>query len=143
MSSNAKIWLERFNKNRIAVDITLFIVFLAMGLYILSWLIPINSLMQAILNTLTTLGILLFAFSWLKLAEIASSLMKLQIEKFVELEKTPEEKAAPIIVAKKSISVATPTATTFTNKVIKTTKGILESETNFVQKRTRVKKKEG
>lgn len=142
---NAKVWLQRFNKIRILVDIVLFLTFFAIGIVGLNFFLPMSIIVDKMINTVTTVGILIWAFSWLKLAEYASGLMKLEIEKVVESQKTEEERAAPIIINKKSISVANiPDVPTLSNKVIKTTKVILDSNTNFVQKRSKVKtKKEG
>lgn len=145
MNMNAKVWLQRFNKIRILVDIVLFLTFFAIGIVGLNFFLPMSIIVDKMINTVTTVGILIWAFCWLKLAEYASGLMKLEIEKVVESQKTEEERAAPIIINKKSISVANiPDVPTLSNKVIKTTKVILDSNTNFVQKRTKVKtKKEG
>lgn len=141
---NAKLWLERFNKTRILFDIVVFLMFFGFGVFALSLFLPTSILFDKIINTIVTVGILIFAFCWLKLAEYANDLIKIELEKTVESQKTEEEKAAPIIVNKKSISAATPVSSTLSSKVLKTTGVLLDSNTKFVQKRSRVKtKKEG
>lgn len=139
--SDARITLERFNKISAIFDILLVLLFLTVGFFGLTLVLPGNVVVNMAVQAVATLVSFVFAFGSLKLAEHLTNLVRLKLEDAVEAEKTEEEKAEPIAVVKKSVSAQPPVAPTLSNKVIKTTRVVLKNTSApAVIKRGRPKK---
>jgi len=128
MDSDARSTLELFNRISVVVDILLVMLFLTAGLFGLTLLIPVSYVINLVLQSVATLVFLLFGVASLKGAEHITNLIRANLVQAVEDQKTDEEKAAPVVVSKKSIIAAEPSpAPTLTNRVLKTTKVVLKS----------------
>jgi hypothetical protein len=128
MDSDARSTLELFNRISVVVDILLVMLFLTAGLFGLTLLMPVSYVINLVLQSVATLVFLLFGFASLKGAEHITNLIRANLVQAVEDQKTDEEKAAPVVVSKKSIIAAQPSpAPTLTNRVLKTTKVVLKS----------------
>ena len=149
MDSDARRTLELFNRISVIIDILLVMLFLTAGLFGLTLLMPVTLVINIALQSVATLVFLLFGFASLKGAEHITNLIRANLVQAVEDEKTDEEKAAPAVVLKKSIiSAETVSAPTLSNKVLKTTKAVLKSNSGSksavaaVVKRGRPKKED-
>ena len=138
--ADARITLERFNKVSAVFDILLVLLFLTLGFFGLTFVLPGNIVVNMVVQAVATLVFFVFAVGSLKLAEHLTSLVRLKLEDAVEAEKTEEEKAMPVPVAKKSVSAQAPAPPTLSNTVIKTTKVVLKNPATTVAKRGRPKK---
>ena len=141
--SDARITLERYNKISAVFDILLVLLFLTVGFFGLTLILPGNVVINMAVQAVATLVSFVFAFGSLKLAEYLTALVRLKLEEAVEAEKTDEERAAPVPVAKKSVSAQSPSPPTLSNTVIKTTKVVLKTpaaSAAAVSKRGRPKK---
>jgi hypothetical protein len=128
MDSDARSTLELFNRISVVVDVLLVMLFLTAGLFGLTLLMPVSYVINLVLQSVATLVFLLFGVASLKGAEHITNLIRANLVQAVEDQKTDEEKAAPVVVSKKSIIAAEPSpAPTLTNRVLKTTKVVLKS----------------
>jgi len=128
MDSDVRSILELFNRISVVVDILLVMLFLTAGLFGLTLLMPVSYVINLVLQSVATLVFLLFGFASLMGAEHITNLIRANLVQAVEDQKTDEEKAAPVVVSKKSIIAAEPSpAPTLTNRVLKTTKVVLKS----------------
>jgi len=128
MDSDARRTLELFNRISAIIDILLVMLFLTTGLFGLTLLMPVTVVINIVLQSVATLVFLLFGVASLKGAEYITNLIRAKLVQVVEDEKTDEEKAVPAVVSKKSIiSAENVSAPTLSNKVLKTTKVVLKS----------------
>lgn len=140
---DARRTLELFNRISVVLDVLLVVLFLITGLFGLTLLIPTSIVINLCLQSVATMVLLLFGVVCLKGAERITGAIRESIEQAVEDQKTDEEKAAPVIVSKKSISATPPpvSAPTLTNTVLKTTKVVLKPAKSSPQPATSVAKR--
>jgi hypothetical protein len=124
--SDAKQTLERFNKVSVVFDVLLVILFFTLGFFGLTLIVPADVVVGMTVQASATFAFFVFAFGSLKLSEHLTNLLRLKLEEAVEEQKTEEERAAPVVVSKKSVSAEAPVAPTLTNKVIRTTRVVLK-----------------
>lgn len=125
--SDAKVVLERFNKVSFVVDVLLVILFFTLGFFGLTLIVPADQVMAMVVQSAVTLVGFVYAIASLKAAEYLTGLLRVKLEEAVENAKTDEERAAPVAVVKKSVSVAAPETQSLSNRVIKTTKVVMKA----------------
>lgn len=120
---DAKQTLERFNKASVVLDALLVGLFFTLGFFGLSLVVPVDILFNIVVQAGATFAVFAIAVGFLRVSEHLTSLLRLKLEEAVEAEKTDEERAAPVVISKKSVGAETPT---LANKVLKTTKVVLK-----------------
>lgn len=117
---DAKQTLELFMKLRFVFDALLVVLFLTTGFFGLTLVIPFDIVLNTAIQSLFTIGSLVFGVGCIRLADNLTDRLKIQLEQAVEDEKSDEERAAPVIVNKKSVGPAP-------SNILKTTRVVLKS----------------
>ena len=141
--SDAKLTLERFNNFRFIFELLLVVLFFTLTFFGVTFVVPADNIMAILVNASATLLTFMFALGCLKIAEHVTSFVRVKLEEAVEAAKTDEERAAPVVIVKKSVSAPQSSAPTLSNTVIKTTKVVLKTPAAAaaaVSKRGRPKK---
>lgn len=141
--ADARRTLEVFNRLNVVMDILLAILFLIVGVFGLTLIMPTTVVVNLCLQSVATVVLVLFGVFCIKTAERITLAMRASIEQAVEDEKTEEEKMAPVVVSKKAISAEVPVAPTLSNKVLKTTRVVLKNTSGPAPVKRGRPKKEG